>query len=82
MIQVILQALISGLLAVLSAFATAGWMIGLLLIVVLAFKEVLRAYGGQGTRQWLSLLTVATIPLLVAFGVILIVRLVPVIAGP
>ncbi len=82
LIRVLLQWLVGGSLAVLSALATAGWMIGLLLVLVLAVKEMIRAYGGPGTRHWLGLLTVATIPLVVAFALILVVRLVPVITGP
>lgn len=50
-----------------------------LLLILLVQKEILRAVGGTLSRDWTRTLNVAIVPLLVAFGVIIVLRLVSLI---
>jgi hypothetical protein len=54
---------------------TLGAIAIVLLIALLLQKELLRARGGPRTRAWFSTLNVAIVPLLLAFGFIIVTRL-------
>ena len=60
--------------AFLLAWSQLGWLMGLVLVALLAAKELLRAYGGPRTDMWVRALNVAVVPLLVAFGVAVVGR--------
>ena len=55
--------------------ATAGLTAIVVLIVLLTVREVARAHGGARAHERLQALDSATWPLLMAFGVIVIIRL-------
>jgi hypothetical protein len=46
------------------------------LLLPLIEREVVRAYGGTRSRRWIHGLDVAVLPLLVSFGIIILLRLV------
>lgn len=45
-----------------------------LLLTLLLEKELVRAFGHPRSRDWIQALDVAIVPLLLAFGVIILVR--------
>ncbi len=47
----------------------------LLLLMLLIEKELIRAYKGQRTKEWLQALDLAIMPLLLVFGYIAIIRI-------
>jgi len=48
----------------------------LLLIILLVMKEMLRTFGGSRFKTWAEALDVAIAPLLLAFGLIIIMRVI------
>jgi hypothetical protein len=48
----------------------------LLLILTLIAKELVRAYNGVNTEVWMKRLNIAIIPILVLFGLIVVLRLI------
>ena len=48
----------------------------LLLLVLLVQKELVRALGGPQSRTWMQALNTAIVPLLLAFGFVVVVRFV------
>ncbi len=54
--------------------ATLGAIVVLLLTVLLALKELRRAFGGPRFRVWSQTLNIAILPLLLAFGLIITMR--------
>ena len=48
----------------------------LLLFVLLVQKELMRAHGGPHSRRWMRALDIAIAPLLLTFGIIVIMRLI------
>ncbi len=48
----------------------------LLLFVLLVLKELMRARGGPHSRRWMRTLDIAIAPLLLTFGIIVIMRLI------
>jgi len=59
-----------------SLSTTLGLIVSLLLIVLLVQKELIRALGGSRSRAWMRALDKAIVPLLLMFGLIMILRLV------
>lgn len=55
--------------------ATFGAITIVLLVILLIEKELIRAYGGQRTKEWLYALDLAIMPLLLVFGSIAIIRI-------
>ena len=55
---------------------TVGVVAIILLILLLIQKELMRAYGEPVTRQELQALDIAIVPLLAAFGLIVVMRFV------
>ena len=55
---------------------TVGLVSVLALVILLAEREIVRAYGGSGSRRWIHGLDVAVLPLLVSFATIVLLRLV------
>jgi hypothetical protein len=55
---------------------TYGLIVALLLIFLLVQKELLRAHGGRRARLWLQTLNIAIVPLVVAFGLVVVMRIV------
>jgi hypothetical protein len=51
----------------------------LLLVVVLAQKELMRALGSSRSKTWMRALDIAIVPLWLAFGVMVIRRLIALI---
>ena len=58
-----------------SFIAVFGLTASLLLIVLLIFKEFLRAYEGPRVNRWKRALHVATLVLSLCFGIIFAIRL-------
>jgi len=54
---------------------TVGLTSVIALLVLLIERETVRAYGGERSRHWLRGLDLAVRPLLVAFGIIVLLRL-------
>jgi hypothetical protein len=52
-----------------------GLAIVLVLILLLVQRELLQAYGSLRTKAWIRILDIAIIPLLIAFGVVAVTRL-------
>ena len=46
------------------------------LILLLIEREAVRAYGGARARRWIHGLDIAVLPLLVSFGIIILLRLI------
>ena len=46
------------------------------LIILLIFKELLRAYNGSRTDLWMRIMNVVIAPLLMLFGLIILLRLI------
>ena len=59
-----------------SLSTSLGAIVILLLIVLLIQKELIRARGGLHARKWMRALDIAIAPLLLAFLVIVILRLI------
>jgi hypothetical protein len=55
---------------------TYGLIIAMLLIILLVQKELMRAHGGPHVRLWLQTLNIAIVPLVVAFGMVVVMRIV------
>ncbi len=51
------------------------------LIVLLVEREAVRAFGGGQARRWIHGLDVAVLPLLAAFAIIMLLRLVELLPG-
>jgi uncharacterized BrkB/YihY/UPF0761 family membrane protein len=54
--------------------STFGVILIMLLLVLLLQKELVRAYDASRSRKWLQTLNVAILPLLIAFGIIIVMR--------
>jgi hypothetical protein len=52
-----------------------GVIVTVLLIVLLAQKELIRAHGGARSQEWMRVLDLAIWPLSVAFAVIVVVHI-------
>ncbi len=52
-----------------------GLLVILLLVALLVQKELIRALGGWGLSRWQHLLDFAIAPLVLAFGLIMLLRL-------
>ena len=59
-----------------SLSTSLGAIVILLLIVLLVQKELLRARSGSHVRKWMRALNIAIAPLLLTFGIIVIMRLI------
>jgi hypothetical protein len=55
---------------------TAGIVVIVLLVALLLAREIIRVHGGPRMAQRLDVLNVAVYPLLLAFGAVVIVRLI------
>ena len=53
-----------------------GLIVILLLIVLLVQKEFIRAIGGPRSQTWMQALNIAIIPLLLTFGLTVVMRIV------
>ena len=53
---------------------TVSVIVIVLLLVLIVQKELVRAFGGPQSREWMQALNIAIVPLLLAFGVIILVR--------
>lgn len=60
---------------------SVGLVVGLLVIFLLAGKELVRAYGGRRTGTWMRLSNFAIVPLLLLLGVAILERVLPVLTG-
>jgi len=65
----------------LMAWGDLGWLAGMLLILVLAGKELVRAYGGPQTGIWMRRFNAVSVPLMIVFGAALLARILPLLAG-
>lgn len=65
----------------LAAWGDLGWLAGVLLILVLAGKELVRAYGGPQTGRRMRLFNAVSVPLMIVFGAALLARVLPLLAG-
>jgi hypothetical protein len=63
------------------AWGDLGWLAGVLLILVLAGKELVRAYGGPQCGRWMRRFNAAAVPLMIVFGAALLARILPLLAG-
>lgn len=64
------------------ALDNVGWVVGLSLIAVLSIKELLRAYGTNRFHRWMRAFDIATLPLLLIFGVAVLGRVMTVLVAP
>lgn len=71
----------SSLLDGLMAWDDLGWLAGVLLILVLAGKEMVRAYGGPHAGRRMRLFDAVSVPLIIFFGAALLARILPLLAG-
>jgi hypothetical protein len=79
-----MNAVLAALLSLLDgiiAWGDLGWVAGLLLILLLAGKELVRAYGGPATGRWMRRFNAVSVPLMIVFGVAVLVRIFPLLAG-
>ncbi len=58
---------------------SVGLLVGLLLILLLSAKELVRAHGGRRTSVWIRLANFVIVPLLLVFGVAILERVLPVL---
>ena len=56
---------------------SVGWIVGLVLIALLALKELVRAYGDPRSEIWIRKSNFAIVPLLFLFGVAILGRFLP-----
>lgn len=56
--------------------STLGLVTILLLITLLIQKELVRAYGGSRSKTWMRALDVAIVPLVLAAGLVMFLRLI------
>lgn len=56
---------------------SVGFFVGLILIFLLSAKELVRAYGGPRTAEWMRLSNYAIVPLLAILAVAIVERLLP-----
>ena len=54
--------------------ASVGLVVILLLLFLVAEKELIRAFGGKRSQTWMQTLNLAIVPLLLAFGFIVVMR--------
>jgi phosphoglycerol transferase MdoB-like AlkP superfamily enzyme len=54
--------------------ASVGLIVILLLLFLVAEKELIRAFGGKRSQTWMRTLNLAIVPLLLAFGFIVVMR--------
>lgn len=59
---------------------TLGVIAIMLLIALLALKELTRAYGGPRSGVWVQTLNIAILPLLLTFGLTIVMRLVHILS--
>ncbi len=57
-------------------FTSFGVVVMVLLVILLMLKEMLRAWDGSGAGTWGKVVSGAIIPLLLLFGLIIMMRLV------
>ena len=60
---------------------TVGLAAVVALLVLLVEREAVRAYGGDQARRWIHGLDIAALPLLAAFGTIMVLRLIQLLPG-
>lgn len=60
--------------------ATLGVVLICFLLILVLQREALRAFGGARSRDWMRALNVPVVPMLGAFGVIILLRLIALIS--
>jgi hypothetical protein len=60
---------------------TVGLAAVVALVLLLIEREAVRAYGGDRARRWIHGLDIAVLPLLAAFGTIMLLRLIQLLPG-
>jgi hypothetical protein len=58
-----------------SRATSLGLILVLLLVALVVERELMRARGGSQSERWMRTLNVAIVPLLIAFVVIVVIRL-------
>jgi hypothetical protein len=60
---------------------TVGLATVVVLVLLLVEREAVRAHGGERFERWIGGIDIAVIPLLAAFGVVMVLRLLELLPG-